>query len=780
MSRKHETSSLGVLLRIPVFRRMWAAIAISSLGDWLGLLATTALAAYLTKDSSNLVQGAAVSGVLLTRLLPDLLLGPIAGALVDRVDRRKVAIIGDLMAALLYLSILVGGNLTWLLIAQFLVEAVGLFTTPAKQTLWVNIVPRERLAVANQLNYVSVYGMVPVAALLFALLATASQFFGASVVPTTSDGAGALISGGTSSAAIDIALAFNAGTFVVSAAVIYFSRAMIPAYVGERATSKNLFSLIREGVVFIKNSRIMRAIYIGILGAFGAGGLVAGVAQAYVATLGAGNAGYGILFGSVFTGLALGMLVGPKVLPTVPRRMVFTLSIGAAGISLVIMGLLQDYLGAVLASSVMGLFAGIAWITGFTMIGQEVSDQLRGRVFAFVMSSVRLILLGTIALGPILAGALGSHLVSVGSFQIYFSGPAIVLSVGGLIAIGVSIYAGRQVGGLAGSMLRRVFGRRRDALLDDDDRPGVLIVVEGTETEAVDAYGDALLRHLRTEGWRTVSHAAPESVAAGGHPVVPDAPASALRSIADLADLVNNGLRPALDAGTVVLCHGLFDALVVRFGAEGGLDEGRILRLAAWATGGLRPDLTILVDSALRPAADVEPSAAAIAPARTVGTGDEPQANAAAAAESTPAEPPETDDARGLSPAETVAADAAPAVPSDDEPVDPEQSYRDLAASAPERYLVVRPLATADEPVPAEVAARIDSSLRVRSPSTEVATNGEQAEAPLMPVDPVTGLPGVAVGRLADPGVRPDADGSPVDEQPATDHVPAQAGRTSG
>ena len=51
--------------------------------------------------------------------------------------------------------------------------------------MWVNIVPRERLAVANQLNYVSVYGMVPVAAVLFALLSTVATFFG---VPDVSGG----------------------------------------------------------------------------------------------------------------------------------------------------------------------------------------------------------------------------------------------------------------------------------------------------------------------------------------------------------------------------------------------------------------------------------------------------------------------------------------------------------------------------------------------------------------------------------------------------------------
>jgi dTMP kinase len=717
---KRESNSVRVLLRIPVFRRLWAAVAISSLGDWLGLLATTSMAAYLTKDSSNLVQGAAVSGVLITRLLPDLLLAPVAGALVDRFDRRKVAIVCDVAAAGLYLSIVIGGNLTWLLIAQFLVEAVGLFGTPAKQTLWVNIVPRERLAVANQLNYVSVYGMVPVAALVFALLSTVSQFFGAPVDPAASTGA--LISG-TSRASIDIALVLDSLTYLFSAAMIYFSRHLIPAFVGERTTNRGIFSLVREGISFIKNSRIMRAIYIGILGAFGAGGLVAGVAQAYVATLGAGSAGYGILFGTVFTGLALGMLVGPKVLPTVPRRMVFTLSIGLAGVCLVIMGMLQDFLGAVLASAIMGLFAGIAWITGFTMIGQEVADQLRGRVFAFVMSSVRLVLLGTIALGPILAGALGSHLVTVGSFQMYLSGPAIVLLVGGLIAVLVSVYAGRQVGGLAGSVLRRVFGRRRDALLEDDDRPGVLIAVEGARPADVDRYAEALSDYLSAAEWLVDTQCAPVSV---GRParieVSPgrtvDAPSAALRSIADLADLAADRLRPALDQGSVVVCQGYVDAVVVRFGAQGGLDEGRILRMAQWATGGLRPDLTLLVDQVPVHLVGPDPAesesdsdSATVTPALTDPARADPPRTEPARTEQTPTSSAPTQPA----PTQPAPAQAAPA-DGEESPVDPAQAYRDLAASAPERYLVVGPLAPDSGDLPAEVAARVDSTLRVRVP----------------------------------------------------------------
>ena len=264
-----------------------------------------------------------------------------------------------------------GGTLTWLLVAQFLVEAIGLFSNPAKQAMWVNIVPRERLAVANQLNYVSIYGMVPVAAVVFALLSTVAQFFGAPVVPAAETTA--LLSGGpTSAVVINIALVIDAVTyFLRPRRCCCRAGSSRPTWASGRPPGASSRSSPR-GSRSSRRNRVMRAIYIGILGAFGAGGLVAGVAQLYVSALGAGNAGYGILFGSVFTGLALGMLIGPKVLPTVPRRMIFTSSIGAAGVMLVVMSLLGDFVGAAIAAVVVGLFAGIAWINGFTMIGQEV------------------------------------------------------------------------------------------------------------------------------------------------------------------------------------------------------------------------------------------------------------------------------------------------------------------------------------------------------------------------------------------------------------------------
>ncbi|MBA3524169.1 MAG: MFS transporter, partial [Geodermatophilaceae bacterium] len=237
---RHENAVLA-LLRIPVLRRMWAAITVSSLGDWLGLLANTALAQQLTSDRSVAAQGVAISGVILTRLLPDVLLGPIAGALADRLDRRRTIIIGDVLAGLLFLSIALFYDLTWLYVAQFFIEAVGLFTMPAKQAVWVNIVPREKLPVANQMSLISVYGAVPVAAVIFALLSTANRVVQDPLL-------------GSERIPIVAALGLNALSFFAAAATVYASRHEIPSFLAGGGDTTHVFAAIREGVVFIRRS----------------------------------------------------------------------------------------------------------------------------------------------------------------------------------------------------------------------------------------------------------------------------------------------------------------------------------------------------------------------------------------------------------------------------------------------------------------------------------------------------------------------------------------------
>src|SRR5215213_7668908 len=118
------------VLAITPFRRLWMALGLSSFGDWLGLLATTALAGALpTTPAAKLL---AVSGVFILRLAPAVLFGAVAGVVADRLPRRWTLVYGDVARFLLFASIHLVGTLWWLYVATVLVEIVGLFWMPAK------------------------------------------------------------------------------------------------------------------------------------------------------------------------------------------------------------------------------------------------------------------------------------------------------------------------------------------------------------------------------------------------------------------------------------------------------------------------------------------------------------------------------------------------------------------------------------------------------------------------------------------------------------------------
>ena len=126
------------VLAIPAFRKLWQAMAFSSFGDWLGLLASTALAQQLA-GGDYAKANFAIAGVFIVRLLPAVILGPFAGVIADKFDRRKLMIICDILRFSLYLSIPIVGNYFWLYTASVLAEVVTLFWSPAKEATVPNL-----------------------------------------------------------------------------------------------------------------------------------------------------------------------------------------------------------------------------------------------------------------------------------------------------------------------------------------------------------------------------------------------------------------------------------------------------------------------------------------------------------------------------------------------------------------------------------------------------------------------------------------------------------------
>src|SRR5581483_4623456 len=257
-------------------------------GDWLALLATTAMAADLTKHSMSQADYA-VAGVFILRLVPALVCAPLAGVVADRVDRRATMVVADVGRFGLFASIPLVGTLWWLLVATFLAEVLSQFWIPAKEATIPNLVPREQLEAANQLSLVTAYGSAPVAAGLFTVLSLVSGTIGARFTFFVTHPAA-------------LALWFDAATFAASALTI---ASLSVARVRRRADAPlNPVRALVEGWQFVRSTPLVRGLLVGMLGAFAAGGTVVGLAPTFVRGLHAGNPGYGVLFGAVFVGLA--------------------------------------------------------------------------------------------------------------------------------------------------------------------------------------------------------------------------------------------------------------------------------------------------------------------------------------------------------------------------------------------------------------------------------------------------------------------------------------------
>ena len=138
------------------------------------------------------------------RLAPAILIGPLAGVVADRLDRRLTMVVCDLARFALFLSIPLVGTLWWLFVATFLIEVASLVWIPAKEATVPNLVPRERLETANQLSLFTTYGSAPVAAAVFAGPGAADRH------PRQR--------GAADRRAVDLALYVNAATFLVSGA----------------------------------------------------------------------------------------------------------------------------------------------------------------------------------------------------------------------------------------------------------------------------------------------------------------------------------------------------------------------------------------------------------------------------------------------------------------------------------------------------------------------------------------------------------------------------------
>jgi len=430
-----------------MYFRLWCAQVVSSMGDWMGFLAIAAAATRIGAGSPETAVGLVMSA----RIIPGLFLGPAAGVLVDRWDRKKVMVTCDLIRAG-SLALLPFITHVWqLLIASLVLEVCTLMWSSAKEASVPNIVPEDRLTTANSLSLVAAYGTFPFASLFFALLAQISTVLGRidalawlGIRPES------------------VAFWFDSLTFLISAAVVWrlalprLSRARREeAHVGRRAEWTQAFSELKEGWRFIFANPVVRAVNVGLAVGLIGGGMLVPLGPVFAEkVLGASPAaGFGLLTTALGFGVAIGILVVSVLQKRVPKEQVFSGALVVAGCSLLVAASVSWLSIAVVAIGVLGICTGTVYVLGFTLLHENVSDELRGRTFSALYTLVRLCVLVAFAFAPILAGQLGhvsdaifddSRFV-IGGVSVFVPGVRITLWLAGGIILGAAALAIRSL-----------------------------------------------------------------------------------------------------------------------------------------------------------------------------------------------------------------------------------------------------------------------------------------------------------------------------------------------
>jgi dTMP kinase len=582
------------VLAIPAFRKLWNSMLFSSLGDWIGLLATTAMAQQLS-GGSYATANFAIAGVFIARLLPAVFLGPIAGVIADRFDRRRLMFNVDIMRAALYISIPIVNTYFWLYTAMILVECLTLFWSPAKEASVPNLVPRDKLESANQVSLLAAYGTAPIAAILFSILTLLSSAIAAisPLIPSNS---------------IDIALYINAISFLFAAWTVFGIKEIPKGAAAKSDNSSNVGQSLIQGWKAVSESKIIRGLIIGMVGAFSAAGAVIGLARTFVGDLGGGDAAYGVLFGAVFTGLAIGIAFGPKIFAQFSRRRLFGASLTTSGIFLVLLALISNLVLSVIIVTILGAFSGMAWVTGFTMLGMEVHDEIRGRTFAFVQSLIRITLVAVLAIAPIIAATIGEHRYEFQNLTLDYNGAQITIGIAGLIAVLIGSVSYHQMKDRPNvSLWSDVLAALQGELgaITGQTTQGIFIAFEGGEGTGKSTQSKLLSQWLEKEGETVLLSREPGGTELGkdlrkillGHETGDISPrAEALLYAADRAHHVYSVIRPALDRGEVVISDRYFDSSAAYQGAGRVLNPTEVARISRWATESLYPTLTILID----------------------------------------------------------------------------------------------------------------------------------------------------------------------------------------
>ncbi|AVH57358.1 MULTISPECIES: dTMP kinase [Streptomyces] len=617
--------AVRALLRQPQLKRLWSAQLVGGVADALALLVLVVLALQAAIYEGSFGGGyrgvalavAAVFGVrvLATLLFGAVLLGPLTSLTSPEgpLDRRWTMAGADgLRAALLIVAPLwidwtPDDALAILLVIAFVTGVADRFWTVCRESAAPALLPApppegaavrplpDHMDALRRLSLRTGFLAVPLAAAALVVVSLLNNLLGAGIEWFDQH-------------QVALASYVAAGLFAASLSVLVFLE--LPDARTPRARSP-LEGLRRPKTGTGVDKGRTGAIPLLVLACAAVAGAIAAavaVSVLHAKDLGGGPVTYGLLVLALTGGVVIGIRTAPSLLPSLSRRRLLALAIAFTGVALLAAGLVPDATTVLLIAAFAGIGAGTAANTGHALLDQEAEEFRRGRTTEHLHAVVRV----SVALGalvaPVVAAAIGPHRLENGKFVFAHGGAAFTLMLVGALLLPVAAVVLAKVDDRSGVPLRHDL---RDALRGGDDpaqapaASGFFIALEGGDGAGKSTQAAALAEWIRAKGHEVVVTREPGATPVGKRlrSILLDVSsaglshrAEALLYAADRAEHVDTVVRPALERGAVVISDRYIDSSVAYQGAGRDLSPTEIARINRWATDGLVPHLTVLLD----------------------------------------------------------------------------------------------------------------------------------------------------------------------------------------
>ncbi|MET9467206.1 dTMP kinase [Streptomyces sp. NPDC006544] len=618
--------AVRALLRTPRLRRLWSAQLVSGIGDALALLVLVLLAFQAAVDQEAFGGGytgwalavAAVFGVrvLATVLFGAVLLGPLSQLTAPggKLDRRWTMIGADgirlalFVVAPLWLDWLPDQALTALLATVFVSGAAERLWALAKDSAAPALLPEpppegaavrplpDHLDALRRLNLRTSFAALPVAAaaLLAATLIGKALGLGVGWFADNQAALGSYVASGLFAASVSLLL-----PLVLPATKTPRPRSPLEGLPAPKAGDRPEKG--RTGAIPL--------LVLACAAVAAAVAAAAAVAVLHATDLGGGAAAFSLSVLALLGGTALGIRAtqAGKILPGLSRRRLLALAIAVAGLALLLTGLVPDTATVLFLSLLAGAAAGVAASTGHTLLDQETEEFRRARVTEHLQAVVRVaVAVGAVA-APLLAAGIGPHRLAGGGIVFAHGGAAFTLMLVGALLLPVAVVVLAKADDRSGVPLRRDL---REALRGGEpvqaaSDAGFFIALEGGDGAGKSTQVEVLAEWIRGKGHEVVVTREPGATPVGKRlrSILLDVSsaglsnrAEALLYAADRAEHVDTVVRPALERGAVVITDRYVDSSVAYQGAGRDLSPTEIARISRWATDGLVPNLTVLLD----------------------------------------------------------------------------------------------------------------------------------------------------------------------------------------